>query len=68
MVAIRGPEIGAFSTTGRVLGGSILMFDPSQPPLVQETLLKKRRSLDDLAYRRSVTVQQEVKVLQTDLL
>lgn len=32
------------------------MFDPSQPPLVSETLLKKRRSLDELALRRSTTV------------
>jgi hypothetical protein len=39
------------------------MFDPSQPPLVSETLLKKRRSLDELAHRRSVTVQRENKVI-----
>ena len=30
------------------------MYDPSQPPLVSETLLKKRRSLDELALRRSL--------------
>ena len=29
------------------------MFDPSQPPLISETLLKKRRSLEELALRRS---------------
>jgi large subunit ribosomal protein L7e len=38
-----------------------MSFDPSQAPLVSETLLKNRRSLDDLAYRRSVTVKQQVK-------
>ncbi len=37
------------------------MFDPSQPPLVSETLLKKRRSLDELALRRSTTVQVQNK-------
>lgn len=37
------------------------MFDPSQTPLVAETLLKKRRSLDDLAVIRSETVQKQVK-------
>lgn len=34
---------------------SSTMFDPSQPPLISETLLKKRRSLDELALRRSET-------------
>lgn len=33
------------------------MFDPSQPPLISETLLKKRRTLDELVYRRSTTVK-----------
>ena len=32
-------------------------FDPSAPPLVSETLLKNRRSLDELAYRRSVALK-----------
>ena len=35
------------------------MFDPSKPPLVSETLLKKRRSLEDLAIIRSETVQKQ---------
>ena len=38
------------------------MFDPSQPPLVEETLLKKRRSLDDLILKRSTTVALQNKV------
>eukprot|EP01038_Epipyxis_sp_PR26KG_P007763 gene7763-10548_t len=37
------------------------MFDPSQPPLIEETLLKKRRSLEDLALRRSETVHKQIK-------
>ena len=36
-------------------------FDPSKAPLISETLLKKRRSLDELAYKRSVTVARDVK-------
>jgi large subunit ribosomal protein L7e len=36
-------------------------FDPSKAPLISETLLKKRRSLDDLAYKRSVTVGKQTK-------
>ncbi|KAJ1442240.1 ribosomal protein L30, ferredoxin-like fold domain-containing protein [Ochromonadaceae sp. CCMP2298] len=36
-------------------------YDPSQPPLVSETLLKKRRNLDELAHRRSITVEKQVK-------
>jgi large subunit ribosomal protein L7e len=36
-------------------------FDPSKAPLISETLLKKRRSLDELAYKRSVTVGRDVK-------
>jgi hypothetical protein len=36
-------------------------FDPSQTPLVAETLLKKRRSLEELALVRSETVQKQVK-------
>jgi large subunit ribosomal protein L7e len=35
-------------------------YDPSAPPLVEETLLKKRRSLDELAYWRSVNLTQQV--------
>lgn len=30
-----------------------MSFDPSLPPLIEETLLKKRRGLDELALRRS---------------
>lgn len=37
------------------------MFDPSQPPLISETLLKKRRNLDELALRRSLTVEKQNK-------
>jgi cytochrome c biogenesis protein ResB len=37
------------------------MFDPSKPPLVSETLLKKRRNLDELALQRSLTVQTQNK-------
>lgn len=37
------------------------MYDPSQPPLIEETLLKSRRSLDELAHRRSLTVLSQVK-------
>jgi len=36
-------------------------FDPSKAPLISETLLKKRRSLDELAYKRSVTVGKQTK-------
>jgi hypothetical protein len=36
-------------------------YDPSMPPLVSETLLKKRRNLDELAHRRSITVEKQVK-------
>jgi len=32
------------------------MFDPSMPPLIPETLLKKRRSLEELAVVRAETV------------
>ena len=28
-------------------------FDPHQTPLISETVLRKRRTLDELAYRRS---------------
>ncbi len=38
-----------------------MSFDPSQAPLITETLLKKRRSLEELALVRSNTVQQQVK-------
>jgi len=37
------------------------MYDPSQPPLISETLLKKRRSLEELAFKRSITVQTQQK-------
>jgi hypothetical protein len=37
------------------------MYDPAQPPLVSETLLKKRRNLDELALRRSLTVETQNK-------
>lgn len=36
-------------------------FDPSQTPLIAETLLKKRRSLEELALVRQETVQKQVK-------
>ena len=35
-------------------------FDPAAPPLVQETLLKKRRTLEELAHWRSVNLKQQV--------
>ena len=35
-------------------------FDPSAPPLVEETLLKKRKSLEELAHWRSVNLKQQV--------
>jgi hypothetical protein len=38
------------------------MYDPSAPPLVSETLLKTRRTLDELSHRRSTTVQVQNKV------
>lgn len=37
------------------------MFDPTQAPLIPETLLKKRRSLEELVYKRSTTVQLQNK-------
>ena len=33
-----------------------MSFDPSKPPLVSETLLKSRRSLEDLSFKRSLIV------------
>lgn len=36
-------------------------FDPSQAPLVSETLLKKRRSLEELALRRAEQLKTQVK-------
>lgn len=36
-------------------------FNPGQPPLISETLLKNRRSLDELAYRRSIANKTQVK-------
>jgi hypothetical protein len=38
-----------------------MSFDPTQAPLITETLLKKRRSLEELALVRANTVQQQVK-------
>lgn len=38
-----------------------MSFDPSAAPLIEETLLKNRRSLDELAHIRSVTVKQQNK-------
>ena len=38
------------------------MYDPSAPPLVSETLLKSRRTLDELSHRRSTTVKVQNKV------
>ena len=38
-----------------------MSFDPEKAPLISETLLKNRRSLDELAHRRSVTVGKQVK-------
>ena len=35
-------------------------FDASAPPLVEETLLKKRKSLEELAHWRSVNLKQQV--------
>lgn len=35
--------------------------DPSEPPLVPETLLKKRRDLDELAARRTLTLSNQNK-------
>ena len=35
-------------------------FDPSAPPLVEETLLKKRKNLEELAHWRSVNLKQQV--------
>lgn len=37
------------------------MFDPSQTPLISETLLKKRRSLEELAAIRASTVKKQLK-------
>ena len=34
-----------------------MSFDPSKAPLISETLLKARRSLDEIVYRRSVNPQ-----------
>jgi large subunit ribosomal protein L7e len=38
-----------------------MSFDPSKAPLISETLLKARRSLDELAYRKSVNPHQQNK-------
>jgi len=34
-------------------------FDPGAPPLISETLLKSRRTLEELAHKRSVTVKNQ---------
>lgn len=36
-------------------------FDPSKAPLISETLLKSRRSLDEMQYQRSVNPQEQNK-------
>jgi hypothetical protein len=38
-----------------------MSFDPNQTPLVAETLLKKRRSLDELAVARAENLKTQVK-------
>ena len=38
-----------------------MSFDPSKAPLISETLLKKRRSLDELKHRRNLTVSSQIK-------
>ena len=38
-----------------------MSFDPNSAPLVPETLLKRRRTLDELQQRRQETVQKQVK-------
>lgn len=42
--------------------GLTMSFNPSAPPLVSETLLKSRRTLDELSHRRSITVKVQNKV------
>ena len=37
------------------------MYDPSKPPLISETLLKRRRSLEELAFIRSDKFSQQNK-------
>lgn len=44
------------------------MFDPSAPPLVSETLLKSRRTLDELTHRRSITVKVQNKVKMDNII
>lgn len=39
-----------------------MSFDPGAPPLISETLLKSRRTLEELAHKRSVTVKTQNKV------
>lgn len=36
-------------------------FDPTKAPLISETLLKKRRTLDELQHKRATVVQQQQK-------
>lgn len=45
----------------RVHFHSNMSFDPNQEPLIEETLLKKRRSLDELALRRATTLSVQNK-------
>jgi hypothetical protein len=40
-----------------------MQHDPSLPPLIPETLLKRRRSLEDLALRRVEHVKNQGKVI-----
>lgn len=62
----RFPQIPRFWHLGPIwrhpaILATMASFDPSQPPLVSETLLKKRRSLEELALRRSEQLSKEVK-------
>lgn len=50
-----------FSTYFRINNKMAATFDPSKAPLVSETLLKSRRSLDELAYKRSLTLKTQQK-------
>jgi hypothetical protein len=44
----------------RVLFSNMSSFDPSAPPLIKETLLKSRRTLEELKHRRATTVGRQV--------
>jgi hypothetical protein len=39
-----------------------MQHDPSQPPLIPETLLKRRRNLEELALRRVEHIKSQGKV------